>query len=120
MCVSSTRTQGRHTLPQGAEHADSQNVAEYKPTVRDILDDSLHTPRVRSLEAACARIAERPLDRTLAELRQVIAEPVTSEASWRLHVLVSTLYHRAGVALDLTIALRGEIETAHAAQPAKE
>ena len=89
-------------------------------TVRDLLSDPLRTPRVQSLEAACARIADRPLDGTLAELRQVIAEPVTGEASRRLHVLVSTLYHRAGVALEMTIALRGEIEAAHAAQTTEE
>jgi hypothetical protein len=82
------------------------------PTVRDLLDDSLHSPRVRSLEAACADLAARPLDGTLAELRQAVALPVTGEACRRLHVLVSTLYHHAGAPPSLTEQLRAEIETA--------
>ncbi|BBB01124.1 hypothetical protein RVR_8381 [Actinacidiphila reveromycinica] len=82
-------------------------------TVRHLLDDTLRLPRVPSLEAVCARIADRPLSVTLAELRQVVAEPVTGEGGRRLHVLVSTLYHRAGASLARTEELRASI---HAAQ----
>jgi hypothetical protein len=85
---------------------------DHRPTVRNLLDDPLRPPRVWSLEAACAQIAVRPLADTLADLRQVIAEPVSGEACRRLHVLVSTFYHRAGAPLALTEDLRAEIETA--------
>jgi hypothetical protein len=67
---------------------------------------------VQSLEEDCARIAASPLADTLADLRGVVARPVTGEECRRLHVLVSTLYHRADAPLSLTEELRAEIETA--------
>ncbi|WP_405785119.1 hypothetical protein OG565_05495 [Streptomyces sp. NBC_00138] len=71
-------------------------------------------PRVPSLEAACVRVAARPLDEVLADLRQIVAQPVTGETCRRLHVLVSTLYHchRTGVPLGLTEELRAAIQAA--------
>jgi hypothetical protein len=69
---------------------------------------------VGSLEAACAELAARPLDVTLAELEGVLAGPVTGEAGWRLHVLVSALYHHAGASLPLTERLRARIQAAQA------
>jgi hypothetical protein len=91
-----------------------------RPTVRSLLDSPLEPPRVFSLEAACARIAARPLDATLTEMRQAIALPVTGEGRRRLHVLVSTLYHRAGAPLTLTKELRAGIEAAQTAQHTEE
>jgi hypothetical protein len=82
------------------------------PTVRGLPDGPLPVPRVRSLEMACDQLATRPLADTLAELGRVVARPVTGEECRRLHVLVSTLYHRAGAPLSLTEQLRAEIETA--------
>lgn len=90
---------------------------DVRPTVRGLLDGPLSVPRVQSLETACARLATRPLADTLADLRRVIARPpVTGEECRRLHVLVSTLYHRAGVPLSLTEQLRAEIEAAQTVQ----
>ncbi|WP_433888711.1 hypothetical protein [Streptomyces sp. CA-111067] len=77
-------------------------------------------PRVRSLEAACGRIADRPLAGTLAELRQALTGPITGEARRRLHVLVSTPYHRAGASLPLTEKPRAEIEAAPNPQHTEE
>ena len=85
-------------------------------TVRALLDDPLRLPRMYSLEEACARIAGLPLDPTLTEMRQVIAQSITGEGCRRLHVLVSTLYHLAGAPLALTEELRAEIEAARTAQ----
>jgi hypothetical protein len=99
---------------------DSIKRADTQPTVRALLDDPLRLPRMYSLEAACARIADLPLDPTLAEMRQVIAQPITGEGCRRLHVLVSTLYHRAGASLALTEDLRAEIEAARTAQHIEE
>ena len=83
-----------------------------RPTVRSLLDDSLCTPRVQSLEAACAELAARPLDGTLAELRQVVARPVSPEECRRLHVLISSLYHHSSASLELTTVLRHEVSSA--------
>ncbi|WP_329369776.1 hypothetical protein OG896_28100 [Streptomyces sp. NBC_00669] len=91
-----------------------------RSAVGRLLDAELRIPRVRSLEAACAELAARPLDVTLAEIRQALEGQVGGEGRRRLHVLVSTLYHRAGASLDLTIALRTEIEAAPAAPPTEE
>jgi hypothetical protein len=97
------------------------NGACARLTVRSLLDTPLQTPRVRSLEEACDQHASRPLADTLADLRRVIAgPPVTGEECRRLHVLVSTLYHRAGAPLALTERLRAEIEAAQTAQHPKE
>lgn len=82
------------------------------PTVRDLLDNSLPLPRVQSLEVMCTRIARCPLDGTLADLRQALTAPITREAGRRLHVLISTLYHRAGVSRVLAEELRAAIEAA--------
>lgn len=84
--------------------------------VRELLDGPLDPPRVRSLETACARIAARPLDQVLAELRQVIAQPIGGEACRRAHVLISTIYHRhrEHVPLRLTEELRAGIQAAQA------
>ena len=98
----------------------TQNRSRRALTVRDLLEDPLPLPRVQSLEESCVRIAGRPLDVTLAEIRQALRGPVSGESRRRLHVLVSTLYHRAGASLDLTIALRTEIEAAPAAPPTEE
>ncbi|BBA97180.1 hypothetical protein RVR_2807 [Actinacidiphila reveromycinica] len=81
-------------------------------SVHDLLADPLPLPRVRTLEVFCAGLAGRPLEVTLAELRRALLGPVSGESRRRLHVLVSTLYHRAGAPLDLTIELRGDIEAA--------
>lgn len=89
------------------------------PTVRGLLDAKLRDPRVRSLETEVTRVADRPLRDTVADLRTTLSEPITSEDCRRLHVLISTLYHRAGADLTLTEELRAAIETARAA-PAKE
>lgn len=89
-------------------------------TVRDLLDTPLDAPRVRSLEAACDQLAARPLEDTIAELRTAVAQPVTGEGGRRLHVLVSTLYHRAGASLELTKSLRAEIEAAQTAEHTEE
>ena len=80
--------------------------------VRTLLDALLREPRVRSLEAEAARVASRPLDATVADLRSALRQPVTGEDCRRLHVLVSTLYHRAQAPLDLTEELRAAIEKA--------
>lgn len=81
-------------------------------TVRHLLDAPLREPRVTSLEAEAVRIAARPLDEAVADLRCALTVPVTGEDCYRLHVLVSTLHHRASAGLGLTEALREEIETA--------
>jgi hypothetical protein len=80
--------------------------------VRALLDAALREPRVHSLEAAAARIAARPLADTLLDLDAVLASPVTGEDCRRLHVLVSSLYHRAGAPLTLTQELQAAIEAA--------
>ncbi|WP_146088173.1 hypothetical protein [Actinacidiphila yanglinensis] len=64
------------------------------------------------LEDACALLAQRPLDQTLAELDTVLGRPLPEDGGRRLHVLVSTLYHQAGAPLDLTEDLRARIEGA--------
>ncbi|WP_328463639.1 hypothetical protein [Streptomyces sp. NBC_00448] len=81
-------------------------------TVGVLLDEDLRVPRVWALEAACAELAARPLDVTLAELEAVLAAPVTCEAGRRLHLLVSALYHHAGASLPLTEQLRARIQAA--------
>jgi len=96
------------------------NGTDTRPTVRSLLDAPLKMPRLRSLEEACDQLAAQPLADTLADLRTAIRQPVTGEGSRRLHVLVSTLYHRAGAPLDLTKELRAEIESAHTAQHTEE
>ncbi|SDN63869.1 hypothetical protein SAMN05216259_10527 [Actinacidiphila guanduensis] len=82
--------------------------------MRALLERELRSPRVPSLETACARLADRPLDDTLADLDDVLSGPVTVEAGWRLQVLVSALYHHAGASLPLTEELRARIHTAQA------
>lgn len=82
------------------------------PTVRGLLDARLREPRVPSLEGAAARIAALPLDTTVAAIRDTLTAAVTGEDCRRLHVLVSTLYHRAGAPLGLTAELCDAIETA--------
>jgi hypothetical protein len=66
------------------------------------------------LEAACDAIAGRPLTLTLAEIRRALDGSLDGESKRRLHVLVSTLYHRAGATLALTEELRAAIEAAPA------
>jgi len=82
------------------------------PTVRGLLDARLREPRVRSLEDEVARFTGRPLDDTVAELRQVTAGPLDVEACRRLHVLISYLYHHCGAPFALTTNLRHEVNTA--------
>jgi len=84
-------------------------------TVRSLLDEPLRSPRVPSLESACAELAACPLDDTLADLDRVLSGPVSGEAGWRLQVLVSALYHHAGASLPLTEELRARIQAAQAA-----
>ena len=82
-------------------------------TVRGLLDEQLRTPRVHHLETACVAVATtRSLPQLLAELDQVLAEPLPSESGWRLEVLVSVLYHHAGATLALTRTLRARIQAA--------
>jgi hypothetical protein len=83
-------------------------------TVRSLLERKLRTPRVSSLESACAQLAARPLDDTLTDLDRVLCGPVSGEAGWRLQVLVSALYHHAGASLPLTEELRARIQAAQA------
>ena len=85
-----------------------------RASVRGLLDSQLPLPRMQTLESACALVAARPLDVTLAELREVVALPLDNEAKRRLHILVSTLYHCAGATLLLTEQLRSEISAATA------
>jgi hypothetical protein len=86
------------------------NGTGVQPTVRGLLDTPLRLPRVLSLESACARLAARPLDANLSELRQAVRQPLSGEGRRRLHVFISTLYHRADAPLALTEQLRIEIE----------
>lgn len=83
-------------------------------TVRSLLEQKLRTPRVPTLESACAALADRPLDETLDELDAVLSGRVSGEAGWRLQVLVSALYHHAGASLLLTEELRALIRAAEA------
>jgi hypothetical protein len=81
-------------------------------SVRALLTEALREPRVHSLEAAAALLAAHPLAEVEGDLRTVLAMPVTGEDCRRLHVLVSTLYHRAGASLALTTELQAAIEAA--------
>jgi len=82
-------------------------------TVRGLLHEPLRIPRVHHLETACVAVAtSRSLKQLLAELDQVLAEPLPSESGWRLEVLVSVLYHHADATLTLTEDLRGRIKAA--------
>lgn len=104
---------GAVTVPR--KGCDMHERTGIRLTVRGLLDAPLRTPRVRSLEQACDRLAAQPLAETLADLRQVTANPITTESCRRLHVLISALYHRAGAPLALTEELRAEAEAAKAA-----
>ena len=67
---------------------------------------------MRFLEDEAARFAGKPLDDTVAELRQVTAEPLDPERCRRLHVLISHLYHHCGASFALTTSLRHEVNNA--------
>ncbi len=92
-----------------------QGCTMRRSAVGRLLDEELSAPRVGSLEAACDIIAGRPLTVTLGEIRRALDGPLDGEGKRRLHVLVSTLYHRAGATLALTEELRAAIEAAPAA-----
>jgi hypothetical protein len=81
-------------------------------TVDDLLAARLREPRVHHLTVAAARVAAAPLDVVLPDLLAALSGPLTPEDCRRLHVLISTLYHRAGAPLALTTTLRAAIEAA--------
>jgi hypothetical protein len=85
-------------------------------TVAEFLRHGLGTVRrVDELTGLCREIADQPLDATVADLRAEIGRrQVTTEDQWRLHVLISQLYHlRPEVARDLVTALRAEVAAAY-------
>jgi hypothetical protein len=82
------------------------------PTVTGLLSAELREPRVRFLEGEAARFGGKPLDDTVAELRQVTASSLDGEACRRLHVLISYLYHHCGASFALTTSLQHEVNAA--------
>lgn len=70
--------------------------------------------RVRDLEAKANRVAERPLDEAIADLREVLKERQLNNADHqRLHVLLSQMYHRHHqLGTTQVTELRGEVTTA--------
>ena len=94
---------------------DATTTTQARTTVRALLERKLRSPRVPSLESACAELATCPLGDTLADLDRVLSGPVSGEAGWRLQVLVSALYHHASASLPLTEELRARIQAAQAA-----
>jgi hypothetical protein len=87
-------------------------VKAVQPTVHELLEGPLREPRMRFLEDEAAQFAGKPLDDTVAELRQVTAVPLDADACRRLHVLISYLYHHCGASLALTTNLRHEVSAA--------
>lgn len=64
------------------------------------------------LEELCARFDSRPLDDTVADLRDALGEPIDVEDYRRLHILISHLYHACGASIPTTERLRADVNAA--------
>lgn len=78
------------------------------PTVREYLDATLGTTRIRDLERLANEFAGRSLAETVTDVRIVLADGIDLGDFHRLHILISHLYHRCGADIPLTEKLRAE------------